>query len=471
MSRPSRISRAARRFAAGLAYAFGYDIAEPSRRRRALSQSRGSEDRELDSLGRARATQAARDLQRKFAIAAWAVRKHLDYVSAFSFRCRTGVVLPDGTDLDQRVEDLIEWWGRKQNFDAAGRHWLPRMLRLIEARRTVDGDVGVLKLDDGRVQVIEGDRIRTPAGLPANDWVHGVRIDPAGRALAYAVHRRGAFGGGYELERIVSAGNLLLHGYYERIDQVRGISPLAPALHPFADVYEAFEYALAKAKVAQMFGLVTYRDDDAALGGVAETAEGSGKFAIDFGAGPFHLDLGRDDKAEFLENRTPSTEFYQFTTAMIHGALKALDLPYSFYDEAHTNFYGSRGALIQYLQSCKAKRRDNVELLTALTAWRLSLFILDGQLVLPRGWRLADLMARVEWVPDGVPWWNPQQEATGHAMLLEAGLTTPQRICQETGTDYYRNIDDIAEAIEYARARGVPLSFAASATGGEEPTS
>lgn len=455
----SSLRRTAKNIAAGIARAFGYDAAETSHRRRAPSVARGTEDRELDATGRARVIQSARDLQRRFSIAAWAVRKHLDYVSSFSFRCRTGVVLPNGVDLDQRVEDLVGWWSRAENFDAAGRHGLKRMLRLIEARRTLDGDVAIIKLADGRIQAIEGERIRSPRG--ERGWVHGVRIDDSGRAIAYAVHRRADWGASYQLDRIVPAERLILHGYFDRIDQVRGISPLAPALNTFADIYEGFEYALAKAKVAQMFGLVTYRNAEEPLGQVSSESDATnqGPFQVDLGRGPFHLDLDREDKAEFLENKTPSQEFYNFTIAMIHAALKSLDLPFSFYDEAHTNFYGSRGALIQYLISAKSKRNDNRELLTALTAWRLGLFILDGRLELPRGWTLADLMARCVWIPDGVPWWNPAQEATGHLMMLGGGLSTPQRICQEIGSDFYENIDDIAEALQYARARGVNLSF------------
>jgi hypothetical protein len=49
-------------------------------------------------------------------------------------------------------------------------------------RRTVDGDMGILKLSRALVQAIEGDRIRTPSGgLPvdysAADFTHGVRTD------------------------------------------------------------------------------------------------------------------------------------------------------------------------------------------------------------------------------------------------------------------------------------------------------
>jgi hypothetical protein len=43
---------------------------------------------------------------------------------------------------------------------------------------------------------------------------------------------------------------------------------------------------------------------------------------------------------------------------MIQTALKGLDIPYSFFDEAHTNYSGARQALLQYEQSADVKRHD-----------------------------------------------------------------------------------------------------------------
>lgn len=67
---------------------------------------------------------------------------------------------------------------------------------------------------------------------------------------------------------------------------------------------------------------------------------------------------------------------------------------------------------------------------------------------------------RFGWTPDGLPWWNPSQEADGALKSMGAGLDNPQRICLETGTNFFDNVDRIAEAQAYAASRGVDLSFA-----------
>jgi capsid protein len=342
------------------------------------------------------------------------------------------------------------------------------MIRMAEARRVVDGDFFFLKLagesSRGMLQAIEADRIAQPEGpeFRNGDWVQGVKVARDGSPRAYAIHDRTEYGS-KEFLRTLAASNVLTHGFYDRFDQVRGISPIAAALNTFQDVYEGFDYALAKIKVAQLFGLVFYRDSvepfdtttatvDADNDGVADSG-----YAVDFKKGPQLLDLNPGDRAEFLESKSPPSEVVNFFQMMIHAALKSLDIPYSFFDESFTNFYGSRGGLQQYLKSCKAKIADVRDLLDDITRWRLGMAIADGELELPASVDFENLAW--EWVPAGVPWWDPAKEVLGHTTAIAAGLDNPQRVCRESGTDFYENIDLISQANSYAAERGVTISL------------
>lgn len=451
------------------AEALGYHAVEQTGRRKAPPQRLESEDRALTTPGRKKLISQSRDIGRNFTIAAWMVRKHIDYVCEASFHSRTG-----DDAFDAECEQLIRWWSNPANFEVSGRFGLDKFIRLAEGRKIYDGDFGVLKLDNGLVQGIEGDRIRNPDQLnlaagPDARWLEGVKIlKNGGRPLAYAVHRRGESGSGFEFERAVSALRLYLYACFDRIDQTRGISPLAAALNQLVDVYENFDLALAKAKLANLFALVFFRDstgeedDDQAA-----VADGAGGYEVNFGKGPLKLDLDPGDDAKFLESNTPSTQFQEFTQLVVMVAMKALDLPYSFFDESHTNFFGSRGGWMNYDRSCIDKRRDSLALRYHLTRWRLQLAIQDGWLTLPkRGkgekpWTLGTLP--IEWVPTGMPWWDPAKEITGDLKAIGAGLDNPQRICKERGRgDFYENVDQIAEAQKYAESKGVSLSFVPS---------
>jgi capsid protein len=444
---------------------YGYDAVESSHRRRVPATILSSADRELPPEDRRSMVSTTRDLKRNFTIAAWAIRKHLDYVSTFSFQSKCG-----NDDLDGQVETFMRWWSLPIHCDVAARHPLRRFIRLAEERRTVDGDVFVLKLADGRVQAIEGDRVRAPVGgMPSEIGIplgvdpsrfsHGVVLDGAGAATAYAVCRR-AQGMGFLFERMLRADRVLHHGYFDRFDQVRGISPLAPAINTYRDCYEGMDYALAKLKVSQLFGLVFFREAAEEMGIVTPETPDAGEgaaagdhYKVDLGKGPFKLELDAGDRAEWLETKTPAAETAAFLQRMIDIALKGLDIPYSFFDESFTNFFGSRGALNHYLQSAHVKRQENRDLLDELTRWRLGLAVDDGAIRLPAGVRVEDLAW--DWVPKGLAWWNPEQEVNADIAAVGGGLKSRQRICRDRGDDFFEIADEISEENKYLSQRNL----------------
>lgn len=452
-----------------------YDAAAPNNKRQAPATSTlKSTDDLLPDSKRRQLLASANDLQRNFSLAAWAIRRHLDYVSSFNFQADTG-----SPDLNRRVEQFVDRWSMASNFDAAGRHTLSRSVRLSEGRRVVDGDVLLVKLDRGLVQAIEGDRIRDPResvsrrGMPQGtlrpppgNWVHGFDVGPGGRVLRAAIHKRPEKGAGtYTLERVVRARNFLQLGYYERFDQVRGVSPMASAINSFRDQYEMIDLALAKAKVSQLFALAFYREMGDDFG---ETPDGSGGYDVDFGKGPVKLELDPGDRAEFLESKSPPTELQQFSQLVTAIALKSLDIPFSFADESFTNFFGSRAAFVHYEKACKGKRADLREMLDHLTAWRLAIGLRDGDPLL-RGLTL-DRKAG-EWIADGTPWWNPQQEITADIAAIEAGLNTRSRICRERlGVDFHDVVDTLAEEEAYIVEKGVTIGTSVAGAVAGRPT-
>ena len=448
----------------------GYAAVEDNGKRKSPVLSQRSEDAELTPSKRNLLISASRDSFRNFAVAAWACRKHLDYVSAFGLQVKCANVA-----LADAIEAAMRTWGAAGNCDVTGKHSLRRLIRLAELRRTIDGDVGILRLADGRLQAIEGDRIRTPAGgFPAELGIvdpsrfrHGVITDPYGRPLQYAVHRRdggsdfspGA--GGFTFESLVDARHLFLHAYWDRFDQTRGISPLAAGLNTLVDCYEGFDLALAKMKVSQLMGLVftstaadlsaehsllSSGDED------AETETTGPKYRWDPGKGPVKLELEPGEDAKFLTVDSPGIATQEFLDSMIAVALKSLDIPFSFYNESFTNYSGSRQAWIQYDQSASEKREDLRTLLNWITRWRLWLWSLDG-LFPGVDWS----QVRLEWIPRGVPWIDPLKEVQADQAAVDGGFASRQRVCKTHGEDFFEIIDELAEEQHYAAAAGVTL--------------
>lgn len=434
--------------------AYGYDAAEASRgKRKPVSSKLMSEDSVLNKSKRKKAIATGQEMWRNFSLVGWMVRRHLDYVSKFTLQVNT----PD-KDLNADIEKAVKKRMKKDRFDIANRHNLNRFVRIMETRSVIDNDFGIVRYGTGHVQGVEGDRIQDPPEVGKNEiWTQGVRTNPQGAALQYGVYNRGKNGKNYKFARRIGYQNFWLHGNFDRIDQYRGVSPLTSSLLSAQDVYEGVDLSLAKMKVEQLFAMAIFREATQQPGGLppeeaGEEDEASG-YDINFSGGPILMDMDPGDRAEFLQSNAPGANTVDFINAVIVLTLKSMDIPYSFYDESFTNFFGSRAAWLHYERSCRDKRDRIREFLDWWIQWILMQLILDGTIKLPAGMSLEDEFW--EWVPDGMPWWDPVKEINGDNMAIKAGFTSPQKVCKERGRgDYFDNIDQTVEAYNYAVEKG-----------------
>ena len=135
--------------------------------------------------------------------------------------------------------------------------------------------------------------------------------------------------------------------------------------------------------------------------------------------------------------------------------LKALNIPYSFFSEDFTNFYGSRGAVMHYIRSCAATRRANVDFLHHLLEWRITKWIIDGYLELPKGYDVR----KIQWeiAHRNIPLWDTSKEMRGQSEQIAAGLDCPQNVAAELGTDFHENLERNKEALKAYELHGLPL--------------
>jgi len=439
-------------------FATGYDAIKTTGKRKAAPAVLKHEEEQLKGRDRKALIGTGRDLARNYSMVSWAIRKHLDYVTQYDFQMRT-----EDSVMNEEVETLMKEWSRPNRCDTAGRHPLPRMLRMLESRRVIDGDCFLLKRRNGTLQTIEGDLIRDPdRNLMKERWFNGCRVDSVGRAMSWGLHKREP-AGQYKYVKQLKANRVIQHACFERFDQVRGISPLAAAFNTFRDCYEGIDFQLALMKAQSLFAMVITSSAEDGMGEITKTGDG---YDVDFGQGPVKLEMEKGDDAKFLKTDNPGSDTQAFLNLVLGMAIKALDLPFNFYDESHTNFFGSRAAWLLYDRSCIAKRADMLEVLRKVTVWKLQQWIQDGLLRLPAGTTVNDVP--FEWVPRGMPWWDPAKEINGDLLAIGAGLDNPQSVCRRTGTNYEDNILQIAKAAAFAEENDVAVSFAAQANPAEE---
>ena len=440
---PSRNS-IVKRLVAAANRLLGYQavVSTPRRSQTFLKPTLKSEDRVLPYHERSKLLALTRNLVRNFSAVAWAVRQHCTYVSSFSPAIR-GVQQALKQDIARRLQQ----WQQPHNFDITRRRSLSEILFQAEWCRVVDGDVFLISLDGKSVFLVEGDRVTNFKEVEDQyskqfesgqlNYVEGVIIDTLGAPVAYSIGRRAASREGLEFDLITPAVNTYHLAYWSRHDQVRGISPLASAAAVFQDLYETLDYEVTKHKIAQLFGIKIIHENAPLFTAADATQEED--YPIDFGRGPYVVDLRPGDDIQVIESNHPAATSTDFYKHLITLALKALDLPYSFYDESATNYSSSRLAWLQYLATVKQKQQSLLSFLRWLTNKWLRSSIENGEL--PE----EAYLASIEWVPVGQPWIDPLKEVQADVLALQNGLISRQEIARRHGKDYATILEEMIE--------------------------
>ncbi len=426
---------------------FGYDGASSSSKNRKPKKMKlMAEDKQLRATDRKVLQSTTRDLRRNEVAARWILSKHIDFVVRHNFQPNTG-----DEATDNLLREFYNYCSKKEQFDISGRYDLNTFMRMLESSAVIDGDVYCVRQRGGYLQAIESDRIRQPTFLremdgvtpsngeyesPLKDWVQGVKIDVTGRHKSYAVWKRAE--NNYEFERNISAKKVIGMGFWDRFDQTRGISPLAAVVDTIMDLNESYDYALAKAKVAQLFALSITRDAQWGLGDDDQDGDSDPTRSVSFDKGPQILDLDPGEEANFLSTTTPETATQDFWKDMISLTLKSLNIPYSFWDESYTNFNGSRTALILYLRSCEKDRERQVAFRNDWFQWRLKVGILKGEIQLPATFEIDP--KNWLWVPDGLQYWDTMKEASADEKLVNMGLRSRTEIRRERYGDEWTDV-------------------------------
>lgn len=414
---------------------FGYDAIATNKRRRTLSGILRSEDFELLAVDRKKLVSGTHDLGRNFSIAKWMIERHLDYITTATLKWRSG-----SDELDKLVEAKLRDWNGRRKSDLTRRHSLTFNFRLAEAMALKCGDMLPIRLADGRVQWLEGDRVATPTtGIPAEygidvrTLVHGCQLDQYGGVLNYVTCTRGPKINPWQqptgliFDQVVSEQDATLYGFFDRYDQVRGVSPLACALNSLQDIYEAKVYALGRMKIDQLWALAVYREKSEELGDSTDYTK------LPIADGPVIADMDPGDRMEAIQSSQPSTQFQDFMQRAIQFSLKALAIPYSFFDEAYTNYSGARQHLLQYEQSAKVRRTEHFEMRDEIIEWRVRMFVMDGELP-PEV--LAPGRFNWEWVAAALPWIDPLKEAQAKLLLLNANLESEINLAKAQGREF-----------------------------------
>lgn len=377
-------------------------------------------------------------------------------------------MLTADVSLNRAVEDLWRVW-------AAASDWALNV-RVLAGVRYLAGECFALPYDSGRLtrlglpvtvglKLIEPDQVADPftAYLTRATGDDGVECDDQGEPVAYKIlkshpgdNRLGWQG--LETDRVPAES--VIHWFQpERPGQLRGVTPLAPALPIFAQLRRFTSATLTAAEVAAMLAGVLELPDSQ-MGGAAagdDAAQFEAMDTVQLVRGML-LTVPGGGKVTQFKPEQPTTNYDTFVRSKLKEVGRAIQMPYGKVAGDHSLYNYSSGRLDDApYWADRDVERDALQA-KALDPWfylwcDFARFALPGLAAFKgRWWEL-----RHAWQYDARPTSDPVKDATGDEINLTNGTDTLADIAAREGLTEDELLDKRAETKRKFEERGLPL--------------
>ena len=81
--------------------------------------------------------------------------------------------------------------------------------------------------------------------------------------------------------------------------------------------------------------------------------------------------------------------------------------------------------------------------------------MLAGLVQIKDFWIKKDKYLKHEWIKQPKKWIDPLKESSATKTAMQTGQKTFKQIAAESGRDWRRQVDDMAEVLEYGRKKGL----------------
>lgn len=460
-----------------------YDATTRGRTRVGGFGRQGTHDQHLDTQTHDILRRDARKLDRNNALARALVRRHCDAVvgKGFTLRCSSA-----DQEWNKQAERLWKDWYTTA-IDVQGMALGPQFDRIIHDAACVDGDILILKLDNGQCQLIESDRIRKPVGaIPAGHTCpSGIERDAAGRIVAYHIADTAGpstFVMGYTQTRRIPAEYCIFmpSPLHQRVNQTRGEPVLAATIPLLEQLDELIDASVVAQRLAAYQALVIESDDPGGMqnallqGSTAADPNIADGYAAN-GPQPLHWEPGgvmflkRGEAMKQVDPKHPGQNFQDQVRMLVRmiGADFGLPLELSMMDSSQANYHGFKAALETAYRGFARWQEWNARMLLNLYRWRIGRAIVAGELPMVENWE------RASFLPPSKPVIDPKAELEAAAFAVNQRLKTRKdTVAELNGSDIDEVYDQFKVELDREVREGIgPVTMPGQVTpaSGQQP--
>lgn len=351
-------------------------------------------------------------------------------------------IRPQAKTADAEWNRLAEarfdrWADEEADVRGMSTFWdLQRLAQLSLAR---DGDVGLVKVQTGEVQLIEAPRIAAPIGKEFSpSHIDGIDLDAFGRPLTFHIVPRRPDEAYTASTRdlpsrvTVPADQFLFLARRSSPGQTRGEPALAQAMELFEHIDRLLEAVVTSARMAACFGILIEAPLPLPL--QATTTNAAGQTAKKWNLEPAMVKtLKPGEKVSTLSPSQPTQSLDAFVSLMarVVGLPLGMPLELLMLDFSQTNYSSARASLLQAQRSFKQQQQYLIQrLCRPIWRWKIRQWIEDGELP------ANDEAERHDWIAPGWPWVDPVKEAQAAQMAIDGGFSTLREVVTGMGKDF-----------------------------------
>jgi len=409
-----------------------------------------------------------RQLVRDFPYFARAVDIITGYTVGAGIQFQSRVTSPDG-NLNARIIENIEsaFYPWADTADIGGRLHFNEIMQLAKRQDLEAGEFLIVKHFKQNkpvplaLQIVEPDNlsdIGATAKNPRHSISQGIEYDPAtGRIIAYHLQDPNAY---YKTTRYPASR--IIHGFHTlRPQQLRGISPFAPAVLVAHDLGEYMDATMDTAKMASKYLAFVKRIDpySAQVANVAYDSDTSQPIETLQNAIIEYLQPGED--VQFASPANPGAQFGPFVKLILTMISVTVGVPYELLsgDYAGVNYSTmrtTRNDFSHYLRPI-IDRHIRHFCNPVLSAF-MDAAIMSGQLSLPGYLKNQARYLAADWQGPGMESIDPAKEGQGNIDQIAAGLKSPQEVAKTRGKDLEQIYQELASAKTLASKYGLDFT-------------
>lgn len=400
--------------------------------------------------------------------------------------------MQDGFGLDpetgeKAIDDALyarweAWANDRGACDDSGRFNFFEIADIALRSMMVDGDDLVILKDDGRVQFVEGHRLRTPTSMNNRGVVFGVKLDERGRVLEYWITKEdistsGLVGRVNEIDRQPAFDDqgrpLALHiADPKRYTQTRGVTIFAPVLDIMGN-FEDLNFAnVVKQQVVSAFcifhemaaGTAPSQTTLQPIGSRETVTDADGSSRVNEAIHPGMRYRGKPGETlkGFAPN-VPSDGYFEHVQLILKmfGATLGLPLMMILLDSGETNFSGWRGAYtLAQNEWRRLQRLMRDRLYRQVYLWKAAEWADDDPVLGDAMKRMGPKYFAHKWALPSWPYVDPLKDIQADMLRVTSLLGSPRAVLAERGIEWETSIDQTVHDNAYAIDKAIAASKA-----------